>query len=111
VTREVSFAASEGTPEMSVTPRRGRPYTHRCALRTYEQVAHDIEECAGGVTLAEVRKRIDLPRTRVAVALAFLKKRGCVDVRRRRYFPTSRACFEDAMLEHHALEHGEEGSS
>lgn len=110
MSREVSFAASEGTLEMSVTPRRGRPYTHRCALEIYGRVAHDIERRAGGATIEDVCERLDLPHTQVAVALAFMKERGCVEVRPRRSFPASKVFFEDAMLEVHALEHGSEGS-
>jgi hypothetical protein len=33
-----------------------------------------------------------------------MKERGCLAVRRRRFYPTSRFFFEDAMAELHALE-------
>lgn len=111
MTQEVSFAAHEGTLAMSVAPRRGRPYTHRCVLDTYEQVAYDIEKHARGVTIEEMRERLDLPHTQIAVALAFMKERGCVVVRRRRSFSASRVFYEDAMLEYQALEHGAESST
>ncbi len=63
------------------------------------------------MTIEEVRHRLELPHTRVAVALAFMKERGCVEMRRRRTHPASRAMFEDAMVEYLALEHGAAGAA
>lgn len=111
MTRQVDFAVLDGALEMSVVPRRGRPYTHRCSREVYEHVAHDIEAAPRGVTVEEVRDRLELPHTQVAVALAFMKERGCVEVRRRRSHPASRAMFEDAMVEYLALEHGAAGAA
>ena len=40
---------------------------------------------------------------RTRPALEFLKERGCLEVERRRCFPSSDAFFEDALCEWHAL--------
>ncbi len=45
----------------------------------------------------------DVPCTQATVALEFLKERGCVEVERRRCWPTSGCLFEDALCEWHAL--------
>lgn len=111
MSREVEFVVLDRALEMRVVPRRGRPYTHRCSRAVYEEVARDIEAAPRGVTIEEVRDRLELPHTQVAVALAFMKERGCVEVRRRRSHPASRATFEDAMVEYLALEHGAAGAA
>ena len=111
MSREIDFVVLDGALEMHVIPRRGRPYTHRCSRQVYEEVAHDVEAAPRGVTIEEVRHRLELPHTQVAVALAFMKERGCVEVRRRRTHPASRAMFEDAMVEYLALEHGAAGAA
>ena len=111
MSREVEFAVLDGALEMRVVPRCGRPYTHRCSREVYEEVARDIEAAPRGVTIEEVRGRLELPHTQVAVALAFMKERGCVEVRLRRSHPASRATFEDAMVEYLALEHGAAGAA
>jgi hypothetical protein len=46
----------------------------------------------------------DVPCTQAAVALAFLKERGCIDVRRKRSYPASAILVEDALIEFHALD-------
>lgn len=111
MSREVEFAVLDGALEMRVVPRRRRPYTHRCSREVYEEVARDIEAAPRGATIEEVRDRLELPHTQVAVALAFMKERGCVEVRRRRSHPASRVTFEDAMVEYLALEHGAAGAA
>lgn len=94
----------------SVVPRRGRPYVHRCERASLEKVAHAIDEAAEkGVTLDEIAAAEDLPFTHVAVALAFLKERGCVAVEGRRSYPASGCVHIDAMPEYHALREEPEG--
>ncbi len=106
---DLSLEARRDWLERSVRSLRGRRHTRRCALVTNERVARDTDEREDQVSV-ELRPRLDLPDTKVAVALAFLGERGCVDVRRRRPCPGSQVSFEDAMLEYHALELGAEGS-
>lgn len=89
-----------------VTPASGRPYRHRCTLTIYKEVAHLIDAAAErGVTLEELIEAspIPMPMTQAAVALAFLKERGCVTVEGRRSYPASDWVYEDAMIEYHAL--------
>lgn len=83
---------------------KGGSYRHVCQAETYELVAHAADELAsGGFTLEEIAAHIGRPHTQVAVALAFLKERGCVHTVRRRNFPTSDCTHLDAMIEIHAL--------
>jgi DNA-binding IclR family transcriptional regulator len=80
----------------------GRRYTHRCERATYEAVAHAIDErgsSGGGVALEPLARELGLPFTQVAVALAFLKERGCVMTEGRRNYPPSKVVYEDAMVE------------
>ena len=94
----------------SVVPRRGRPYVHRCEPASLETVAHAIDEALGkGVTLEEVAAAEGLPHTQVAVALAFLKERGCVAVEGRRSYAAGGCAHLDAMTEYHALREKPEG--
>ncbi len=110
--REVTFAVEGGALLMAVLPRRGRPYEHRCLLGVFEEVARAIDARAdSGVVIDDVFRATELPHSQIAVAIAFMKERGCLEVRRRRRsFPTSTFFFEDAMVEYHALEHGSEGA-
>ncbi len=88
----------------SVVPRRGRPYVHRCELGSFEKVAHAIDEASDkGCTLEQIAAAEGLPHTQVAVAMAFLKERGCVVVEGRRTFPACSGVHIDAMIEFHAL--------
>jgi hypothetical protein len=83
----------------------GRSYQHTCTLESFADVARFIEEHrAEGVTTTDLWGQLDdTPCTQATVALEFLKERGCVDVERRRCFPTSGCFFEDALCEWHAL--------
>ena len=94
----------------SVVPVRGKPYEHRCPQASYESVAHAADEMSSGITLERLRAATNLPFTAIAVALAFMKERGCVVLERGR---TNRAAskflFEDAMIEYHALREKPEG--
>ena len=87
-----------------VVPRKGQPYEHRCPEDAYEAAAHAIGELAGGFVLEDVRRAAEITWTEAAVALAFLKERGCVvPVHGRKHAATSDTIFEDAMTEYHAL--------
>ena len=88
----------------SVTLGDGRSYRHRCTKSVYEAVAHEIaDHDADGITGKAIAEALDAPYTQVYVAIAFLVERGCVTVRYRRNCPASAICFEDAMVEFHAL--------
>ena len=87
-----------------VVPRRGEPYTHRCQRKTFEQVAHAIDEAGDeAFTLELLVQCEDLPFTQVAVALAFLKERGIVETRYRRNYAATQCAHLDAMTEFCAL--------
>lgn len=99
-----SFGVSDGCLVRTVVPARGRPYEHRCQVATLEQVAHAVDEsCGAGLTLQMVVEREDLPWTQVAVALAFMRERGIVEVRHRKNHAATRAAHLDAMTEYWAL--------
>ena len=64
-----------------------------------------FDEDRNGMTMAIVAERLELPFTQVGVAIEFLKERGVIIVEHRRQsVPASNFCFEDAMIEYHALE-------
>jgi len=104
--RDVDFRVLDDHLEMVVTFRDqpDRNYTHRCTRDVFREVAYTIEKRASapesrGSTLEELVEAIDAPYTQVNVALAFMKERGCVEVRRRRTYPASGWLYEDAMVE------------
>lgn len=102
--RKETFAVEDGWLVRRVIPKRGKPYDHRCSLDTFREVLFTGEElAAGGFTLEEVVDQTNLPSSQVATALAFLRERGCLDVRHRRNFPVDRFLYEDGMIEFHAL--------
>ncbi len=107
--RQEAFAVVHGTLFRSVTPLRGRPYRHGCPLDIFTQIAHAAEELGGaGFTLESLIEHEraagrDVGFTRVAVALAFLRERGILDVHGRRNYATTDAIHLDAMTEFHAL--------
>ncbi len=103
-TRDETFAVLDGHLVRTVTPARGKPYEHRCPLASFEKVSHAIDEAGGdGFTLETLVAHEDLPFTRVAVALAFLKEHGIVETRSRRNYAASECVHLDAMTEYHAL--------
>ena len=83
----------------------GRSYTHRCPRKSFEAVAHAIDETprhppgGAGTSLNQIARQEDLPMTQVNVAMEFLKERGIIDVRCRRSYPAAITTFEDAMTE------------
>ena len=100
-----AFTVELGYLVRTVTRRAGGTYCHRCSLETYKAVAYFIEENArAGVTSGMLWQELrDVPCTQASVAVAFLKERGCLDVRHRRVFPASSFFVEDALLEFYAL--------
>ena len=71
--RSETFEVQDGYLIREVVPRRGKPYTHRCSLATFEHVAHAIDEAGHGCfTLETIVADEDLPFTQVAVALALV---------------------------------------
>jgi len=110
--RDVDFRVLDDHLEMTVSflEQPDRDYTHRCTRDVFREVAYAIEEhAAGGSTLEELVEAIDAPYTQVNVALAFMKERGCVEVRRRRSYPASGQLYEDAMIEFMYLADGPYG--
>ncbi len=86
-----------------VVPRRGTPYEHRCSLATFEAVAHAAEEMRTGITLERIQAATELPFSQVAVALAFMKERGCIAPEHGRTHAAPEGLHLDAMTEFHAL--------
>lgn len=109
--RDENFSIEDSTLIRRVVPRRGAPYEHRCDKDSYEAVAYTIDELGDEpFVLDDLRARTGVPWTQVAVALAFMKERGCVvPVHGRKHRAAGRTVLEDAMTEWHALrEKGEE---
>ena len=102
--RNETFEVVDDHLVRKVVPRRGESYEHRCLLKSFEQVAHAVDELASeGFTLESLVKHEDLPFTQVAVALAFLKERGIVETRYRRNYAATQCVHLDAMTEFCAL--------
>lgn len=102
------FAVEDGHLVRRVQRPDGTSYAHRCGLAAYREVAWFLEAHAeAGVTTGKIWSGLpDVPCSQASVALAFLKERGCVEVRWRRVRPASTFLFEDSMTEFHALEVG-----
>jgi hypothetical protein len=103
--RQCEFRIVDSVMYRTVAFPDGRSYHHTCTLESFADVVHFIEEHrAEGVTTTDLWDQLDdTPCMQATVALEFLKDRGCVDVERRRCFPTSTCFFEDALCEWHAL--------
>jgi hypothetical protein len=106
--RSEHFAVAGDHLVRSVVPARGIPYEHRCPRAAYETIAHaaelfSTESGNRGFTLEELAEAAGTPSTQAAVALAFMKERGCVVTRYRRNFAAGGCLFEDAMTEYWAL--------
>ena len=108
-----SFRVEGGALIRSVIPKRGAPYEHACTERVYKDAAYAVEQFgARAFTGEEVRAAIDAPFSQVAVAMAFLKERGCiVPARGRRHVAATDYTYEDALIEYHALKDGSPGSA
>jgi hypothetical protein len=103
--RKCEFRIVDGVIYRTVALPDGRSYRHTCTFESFADVARYIEEHGRkGVTTTDLWDGLeDTPCTQATVALEFLKDRGCVDVERRRCFPTSDCFLEDALCEWHAL--------
>lgn len=102
--RDETFTVEDGVLVRRVVPRKGQPYEHRCPQEAFEAIAAAAEEAAGGFVLEDLRRTTQLPWTQVAVAVAFLKERGCVvPAGGRQHAAASTCVYEDAMIEYHAL--------
>lgn len=99
------YEVRDGGLVRRVVPGRGRPYVHRCTREAFTALAAHLDGRSAPITIDALHQELALPHTQVAVAIAFLKERGCLVVERRRSYPASRFFFEDAMCEYHALEH------
>ncbi len=105
-----TFSIEDGLLVRRVVPsatsrRASKPYVHTCTRQVYEDVAHAIDELAGGTFTGEsIRDTIDAPFTQVMVAMSFLRERGCItSAHGRKNAAASTVAYEDAMIEWHAL--------
>jgi len=107
-----TFSIQDGVLFRRVVPRRGEPYEHTCTERVYKDVAYAIEQLgATTFTGEDIRDAINAPFTQVAVAIVFLKDRGCiVPAHERRHHAAGDFVYEDALIEYHALREGAPGS-
>ncbi len=102
--RVETFEVIDGHLVRKVVPVRGEPYEHRCPRHAFENVAQVADEFGtSGFTLDDLAEWAAVTHTQAAVALAFMKERGCVETRYRRNYPASSCLFEDAMTEYHDL--------
>ena len=107
--RNETFVVEDDHLIRKVVPRRGEPYEHRCPKASFEQVAHAAEELGEqGFTLEsllqyERNANRDVTFTNVAVALAFLRERGILEVRYRRNYAATQCAHLNAMTEYFAL--------
>lgn len=103
--RGETFAVEDDCLVRRVVPRRGKPYEHRCEKNSFETIAYAIDDLAGEAFILDgLRLHTGVPWTQIAVAVAFLKERGCVvPVHGRKHVAATKAVFEDAMTEFHAL--------
>ena len=107
----------EGRLIRRVVPRRGEAYEHRCSLDAYRELTWAaMDLAADGFTVETLSDQVrSRPRegrdvrepwasyTNAAVAIAFWKERGLLDVRRRKNYVDDGYFFEDAMIEYFAL--------
>ncbi|MFQ5495738.1 MAG: hypothetical protein ACE5EX_10200 [Phycisphaerae bacterium] len=112
-----TFRFEDGALFRDVTPQRGTPFEHTCPVDAYCDLAWAaIELATVGFTLETLADQVrNRPRdkydnhepwascTNAAVAIAFWKDRGLLSIRRRRNHVDGGYCFEDAMIEFHAL--------
>lgn len=109
IERQETFEVESGYLVRKVVPRRGQPYEHRCPKAAFEQIAYSAEELGEqGFTLDSLLEYQciagpDVTFTNVAVALAFLRERGFLDVRHRRNYAATPSVHLDAMTEYFAL--------
>lgn len=88
----------------SVVPVNGEPYQHTCTEENFTEILYTIDELAVPFCVETLAKIAKVPLTQAAVALAFLKERGCVvDAAKRLNKKADAWVFEDGMVEYHAL--------
>lgn len=112
--QETFTVDQDGALAREVVPGHGRLYRHRCPLADLEEVAHTIDEAGDQpVLLMPLAQKIDLPYTRVNVALSFMKERGILvpAARRSHAQANPQHTWLDTMIEYHALREGEEGDA
>jgi hypothetical protein len=107
--RNETFVVEDDHLIRKVLPRRGEPYEHRCPVAAFAQITYAAQELGEqGFTLGSL---VEYERnagryvtfTNVAVALAFLKERGILEVRYRRNYSATDSVHLDAMTEFCAL--------
>lgn len=102
--RDEAFWVDEaGFLVRTVKPQRGGPYQHRCPAAAFEAVAHAAEDMATGITLERLQAATGVPFSQVAVAIAFLKDRGCLTPGGGRTHIAAPGLHLDAMTEYYAL--------
>lgn len=109
IPRAETFAVEFGSLVRRVVPKRGQPYEHRCPSVLFAQIAHAAQELGErGFSLSSLLEYErsagrDVSFTNVAVALAFLRERGILEVIHRRNYASTEGTHLDAMTEYHAL--------
>ena len=107
--RSETFEVGAGRLVRNVVPHRGQPYRHRCPRASFEQIAHAAEELGEdgftGESLLEYERNAGrwVSFTNVAVAVAFMRERGILDVRYKRNWAATGAVHLDAITEFCAL--------
>lgn len=102
--RDEEFWVDErGAIVRTVKPKRGDPYQHRCPGEASEAVVHAAEDMGTGVTLERLQAVTGIPHSQVAVAIAFMKDRGCLTPGSERSHIAPEGLHLDAMTEYHAL--------
>lgn len=106
INHQQRFMLEDGWLVRTVIKSDGSSYQHRCSLDSYRDVAHFIDEHAtDGVTTNGLWDGLpNVPCTQAAIALAFLKERGCVTICHRRCYPASNFLVVDALIEFQALD-------
>lgn len=102
--RDEAFWVDEaGFLVRTVRPQRGGPYQHRCPAAAFKAVAHAAEDMHTGITLERLQAATGVPFSQVAVAIAFLKDRGCLTPGSGRTHIAAAGLHLDAMAEYWAL--------
>ncbi len=103
-TRIERFCVENNQLVYSVTPTRGRPYTIRCPVNVFEEIALAVEETdAKGFAAAELAERSKATWVQTCAVLAFLHELGFINRQRRRYYRAIGYLYLEAMIEFYAL--------
>ncbi len=107
--RAERFCVESNKLVYSVTPVRGRPYTIRCPVNVFEEIALTVEETdEKGFAAAELAERSKATWVQTCAVLAFLQELGFINRQRRRYYRAIGYLYLEAMTEYYAL--AEKGS-